>query len=524
MNKTNQELFGQYNEGKEERIPYYHYSYYVTTEPFNSLDLKGRGKVLGCYFHKEGVCNHNGYHDNMPNHFHSVIEWDREYLATRMSSNKNPLTECMKKIVVARNGKTNRGVFKNREHFENHMRYIENYERIGCHEEEPVSDDEDAVSSVDVSTITGPDIKTTDDKSAVRAENQMRPKGVPRLKKDKQDDFYKTLLPNVPFCEKQEWFDAYSKYQEEQGLNIYSPHSEKVRNNSWAYIQGWRRNIEQAQYNKPLTMDDMFVMRRFDPYHDQNMKKVLRIMELIHHKLNKDKKTPIVWLCGAASAGKTVFARICGLALGKVANINGNTAWNDTLVLDTPARKNVDCIVMEEYNLDQDKDNTLTKQFQFLKQITTGQEHEVRTSKNSKDNDTSHYLKLRALIMCTNWGIDQTVATVGRDIGINNRSCIMNFPNAIKHEQRWDEKLAKRMEPLYVRLARKYLKDRTEGVIPDEGAQPPCFPRKYLEEHKNWPVAITGLPDLQREEQKENYDDSDDEDEYVEWRPESMDM
>lgn len=511
----NEQLFGKWNVRKEERIPYYHFRHYVTFEPFNSLDYKGKGKLIGCYEHKAGEKNKNGCHGNMPTHYHSVIEWDKEYLAERMDKGKNPRNKAMMDIMV---DKKKHGVFRNKQHFEKHMQYIEKYEKVGC-DEELVSDDEDAVSE-----ISGPNVPTRDDKSAVRAENLTRDKGTPKLKKEGQDDFYKTLLPNVPFCEKEEWFDAYSKYQEEQGLNIYSPQSEKVRNNSWAYIQGWRRNIEQAQYNKPLTMDDMFVMRRFDPYHDQNVKKVLRIMELIHHKLNKDKKTPIVWLCGAASAGKTMYARICGLALGKISDVNGNTAWCDTLVLDTPARKNVDCIVMEEYNLDQDKDNTLTKQFQFLKQITTGQEREVRTAKNSKDSDTPHYLNLKALIMCTNWGIDQTVATVGRDIGINNRSCIMNFPNAIKPDQRWSKELTKKMEPLYVRLARKYLKDRTEGVIPDEGAQPPCFPRKYLEEHKNWPIAITGLPDLQQEEQNVNYNDTDDEDEYVEWKPESMDI
>lgn len=520
---SNQELFAEWNEGKEERIPYYHLSYHVTTEPFNSLDMKDRGKILGCYFHKEGVCNQNGFHGNMPDHFHSIIEWDKQYLHSRMRQKINPLTDAMKRIVIPTNGRTNRGVFRNKEHFENHMRYVEKYTKVGHNEEEQFSDDEDAVSSVDTVTIGGPDIKTRDPASAITAENHMRPKGVPRLKKDGQDDFYRTLHPRVPFIEKEEWEAVYSKYQEEQGHNIYSPNADQARNKSWAYIQGWRRNIEQAQYNKPLTIDDLNYMRRFDAHHTHNMAISTRIMELIHIKHQKHKKIPIVWLCGAASAGKTVYARICGLALGKIANIDGNTAWNDTLVLDTPARKNVDCIIMEEYNLKEDKEDTLTKQFQFLKQLTTGQEHEVRTAKNSKDNYTSYYLNLKALIICTNWDRQKTETMVCRDIGINNRSAMMNFPCAIKEEHRWSKELTKRMEPLYVRTCRKYYNDRKNGLIPDQEAQPPFYPKKYLLEHKDWPLAITGLPDLKTEEKTGFYDDTDDEDEYAEWRPEAMD-
>lgn len=478
----------QYEENRGECIrlnKYDNYRYYVCHQPFLQSDLAGKGRLHRVVKHPRNTCNLPGFHGNMPEHYHVIVEWDKEYLERQLARKHNVLTKSMAEYRIERDTGTNK--FRDEEHWYNHNKYLDHYEVKEDSDEDslPMSDSEDVEP--------------------------------PSKKQKSKIDFYKQIHPQVPFLTKEEWFEAYNKYAEKQGKPIFEPGVQEERNSSWSYIMATRKNIEQAQYDKPLESKNWYYLLRHDPSHERNMKIILRIMELIHIKREKHKKTPIVWLCGAASAGKTVFASIAAKALGKDANIDGNSAWQDKLILDTAARQNVDTIVMEEYCLDEDKKNTLTKQFQFLKQITTGMEHEVRTAKTGKDKASQHYIKLKALFICTNWDIDTVVRKIGADAGVNNRSCIMNFPGAIKVEHRWDEKQRNIFQAYYVRIARKYLKDRIEGITPDSEAQPPSFPRKYLEQYKNWTVAITGLPDLRREE-NDDYSSSEDEDEYVDWQ------
>lgn len=496
QNKMSQEAI-EYLKAKaktEEKYKYYLFRQYVLKHPFLNKDLANRGRVHRLVLHRKGVPNINCKHDNMPNHYHVIMEWDPNWMYQRMKNGKGVVPDKCMKHVIHEDG-SGYGQIKDENHWYNHNKYLDAYEPINqntCEsmaEDQPVSDDEDAVSVVSVQIQD--EVPSRD---AVRAENTTRPQGTPKLKSNKMQEFLQTLHPNVAFLEKKEFFQLYDEAKLKEGYDIDCPSFVLARNTHWNYIQGWRRNIEDRMYNKPLECKDFFKLQNQDKNFKQNLYYLRWMMELMHKKKNIYKKTPILWLTGIASSGKTEFANMVGLALGKVANIEQCNMHKDNLIYDTAAKQNCDVVILEEYKLDEMKPDILEKQFQQLKAITSGIDHEVRTAKTSKERNQQWYIKLEAVIICTNNHADEIEHKIMKDSGVNNRSCIFHFEFPIDPKNRWSAEERKQFRPLYVRMARNYFKERTNGTMSDEEAQKPKWPESFIRLYKDNRTIMTGMP------------------------------
>ena len=119
---------------------------------------------------------------------------------------------------------------------------------------------------------------------------------------------------------------------------------------AWNYIRKAKQNDITRKMAEPLTLEELKELIAL-PSFEHTDKYMRKILNTVYNKRVRDNKCVLMWLCGSASAGKSVMMEILGYIFGPSHGLDKSQIWKDILAMDAPAKKNARCLTFEEFNI-----------------------------------------------------------------------------------------------------------------------------------------------------------------------------
>lgn len=216
----------------------------------------------------------------------------------------------------------------------------------------------------------------------------------------------------------------------------------------------------EAEKEKPLTQEDKD-LTNLDEQHKLVKEEIYALLLSIYRMKEEKNKTPIVFMCGVPSSGKSFYQQVIGNVLGSPLDYQDTQLVGDMLVMDTAMKRQHDIMMFEEFSLRNFKNNELSKAFQTLKSFTSGRERYYRESKSIKATDGK--LDISAILICTNESASSILQTCRADDGIMERLVLFEFKTPIPVENRWNREYIDKIIVTFIKMGKYHYQTFKEG-------------------------------------------------------------
>lgn len=334
-------------------------------------------------------------------HYHSIVETDYDYHNKQTQQKKGlwPVGTTAIKI-------------KDQGHFLNAIKYVQKYE-----EHLPMREDYNI--SQDLQTLK---------RTAAQAELETAESGGNLCDEDGK---IRERSYNRWAC--------LSKYFEEEELSLQNHMAEMgdVPELKDKLLKMWREYLilrdcryDVQKYRKITPEENIYLQG-----HPRNLALISKLVSLVRKKSEAENKTPVVFICGVPSSGKTFFAKVLADTIGESIDLECDQLYQDTLVLDDVVKANADVLIFEEFQFS-NKDGDVSKALRKLKAFTSGKSRAARTCKSGRASKAVSKYLLKAIIMSTNMPASTIFDTIKQDHGVLERSILVNIQNPIPIEER----------------------------------------------------------------------------------------
>lgn len=432
---------------------YEHYKHIITFKKLTKVPKTH--KIIRQGFHKGGTPNINGIACHIANdHWHVLLKCeDDEWFLTRKYNKLGIVPNDIK--FEYNKGCNNYGDIRDRIHYANTLAYISHYPEDGedscsSSDDDDEEEEEDDREIIDTSTIIN-NIRNEIRQNLLEKQKESRGNKVDSIRMtEKQKGLINRQLNALNNA--RIWYPKGILTDKQEMLRIQNeePLTKNMKIEAWNIMCDEERSKKIKDLNTPITVEEINEWQS-SKYFQYNDHKINQILYQLWHKTNINKKTPILWLRGAADAGKTVIGKIIASIFGKYELLNQNSLV-DTLGLDDAAKNNPQSFIFEEFALRNFK-HDMSKAVDSLKMWTSGEEFPVRTKKTG-DSNVQYYLKLDCVIIMTNNSIEELHQDINSDVGLKARSCIYNFLASIPQELRFSEEERDHIKSLMMKYYR----------------------------------------------------------------------
>ena len=399
-------------------------------------------------------------------HYHYVIKMTDEQIIDSLC--RKVWEHDNLKALYSKDGVKNYGVFNSVEHFNNTMAYLGEYEEIILN---PLSEKRTAITQeppkVDVASVL---VKSRDEAKQLAVKNRRALQDTAReMNIDLDEDGKREVVQELKYINVVKgYFPKFLDTTEDEYLRKVNAcqllKQREAIDRAWNYIRKAKQNDITRKMAEPLTLEELKELIAL-PSFEHTDKYMRKILNTVYNKRVRDNKCVLMWLCGSASAGKSVMMEILGYIFGPSHGLDKSQIWKDILAMDAPAKKNARCLTFEEFNISEvdseKKKVALTK----LKEFTSGRMKSVRVALNDKNQEKNNLINIEYVFITTNDNVASLLPVLMSDQGVAERMCIQQFDQPIPTSGRI--RMGKNMDraiALYVR----YFYDLWMKAILDE--------------------------------------------------------
>jgi hypothetical protein len=327
---TKEQAIAKFKQIPAEKVPRYNYRHRVSTElitveEFNKFGLQVVKTV------KHDPAKH-GTHTckNTTVHYHYIIKMTDNQVIQQLRGYQweDPLLKSKYELT----GLKNFGVFTDEEHYYNTLKYLDCYDEIEL-----------------LRVSRSEDVETVLDKIRTEAKKQSKEKRSKMQDTAREigvelDEVGKDLKKEIEFINVvKKYFPKYTETTEDEYLrriNVCALLKQReIIDRCWNYIRKVKQNEITRNMVQPLTVEELKELIAL-PSFDHTDKYMRKILNTIYNKRIRDNKCVLMWLCGSASAGKSVMMEILGYIFGPAHGLDKSQIWKDILAMDAPAKKN----------------------------------------------------------------------------------------------------------------------------------------------------------------------------------------